>query len=196
MPESGPTVRLPSPRQRHRLRQQRQSGSPQHPPAGARCPALLELPRCRWTVSLRSGGHPGAGRRGVRSHERLFKAMMADPRAGAGQAHRRTPGTSAFGYRLGRFPSQWLRSMIVTAIQCAPSGAGMRQDEFCPRLVGSDLFPKTGAPPTPASTSLLSEATLEDLVSYNQRHNQANGEDNQTATATTSPATTGWRGRP
>ena len=71
----GPRSGLPPSRQRHRLWQQRQSGSSQHP--------RLVLDALRyWVTEMQVDGFrfdlavTWRGRRGVRSHERLFKAMI------------------------------------------------------------------------------------------------------------------------
>lgn len=61
-------------------------------------------------------------------------------------------------------------------------GDAGKMGDFATRLVGSrDIFPKNWRSPHTSVNYLCYHDgfTLEDLVSYNQRHNQANGEDNR-----------------
>ena len=90
-------------------------------------------------------------------------------------------------YDLGRFPPLWrewngkYRDSMRDFWRSHPIGIG----EFATRFAGSsDLYGTTGRRPT-ASVNLITVHdgfTLRDLVSYNDKHNEANGEDNRDGT--------------
>src|SRR5215467_14409680 len=94
----------------------------------------------------------------------------------------------ADSYDLGRFPPLWrewngkYRDSMRDFWRSHPAGIG----EFATRFAGSsDLYGTTGRRPT-ASVNLITVHdgfTLHDLVSYNDKHNQANGEDNRDGTS-------------
>ncbi len=87
------------------------------------------------------------------------------------------------GYQIGNFPSDWseLNGKYRDAMRRFWRGDPGVSGEFAARLTGSeDLFAHNRRPPT-ASVNLLTSHdgfTLLDLVSYNQKHNLANGEHN------------------
>ncbi len=91
-------------------------------------------------------------------------------------------------YDLGRFPPLWrewngrYRDTIRDFWRSHPVGIG----EFATRFAGSsDLYGTAGRRPT-ASVNLITVHdgfTLRDLVSYNDKHNEANGEDNRDGTS-------------
>jgi len=91
-------------------------------------------------------------------------------------------------YDLGRFPPLWrewngkYRDTIRNFWASRPVGIG----EFATRFAGSaDLYGTTGRRPT-ASVNLITVHdgfTLRDLVSYNDKHNEANGENNRDGTS-------------
>jgi isoamylase len=87
------------------------------------------------------------------------------------------------GYQLGRFPAGWAEwndryRDTVRAFWRRDSG---KLGEFAERFAGSsDIFRHNGRKPT-AGINLVTAHdgfTLNDLVSYNERHNEANGENN------------------
>ncbi len=90
-------------------------------------------------------------------------------------------------YQLGRFPPLWrewngkYRDTIRDYWRSTPGRLG----EFASRFAGSsDLFSSGGRRPT-ASVNLITVHdgfTLADLVSYDSKHNEANGEDNRDGT--------------
>ncbi len=87
------------------------------------------------------------------------------------------------GYQVGNFPAQWAewngryRDCVRDHWAGSPHGLG----ELAYRLTGSsDLYEAAGRRPH-ASVNFITAHdgfTLRDLVSYNERHNEANGEDN------------------
>ncbi|BDB61151.1 glycogen operon protein GlgX homolog [Rhodococcus sp. RDE2] len=88
------------------------------------------------------------------------------------------------GYQVGNFPGQWTewngkyRDTVRDYWRGEPATLG----EFASRLTGSsDLYEDTGRRPG-ASVNFVTAHdgfTLADLVSYNEKHNDANGEDNR-----------------
>ncbi|SEB15213.1 MULTISPECIES: glycogen debranching protein GlgX [unclassified Mycobacterium] len=88
------------------------------------------------------------------------------------------------GYQVGNFPGLWTewngkyRDTVRDYWRGEPATLG----EFASRLTGSsDLYEATGRRPS-ASINFVTchdGFTLTDLVSYNEKHNEANGEDNR-----------------
>lgn len=87
------------------------------------------------------------------------------------------------GYQVGNFPPQWTewngkyRDTVRDFWRGEPSTLG----EFASRLTGSaDLYEHSGRRPVASINFVTAHDgfTLRDLVSYNEKHNDANGEDN------------------
>jgi isoamylase len=88
------------------------------------------------------------------------------------------------GYQVGNFPPQWtewngkFRDTVRDFWRGEPATLG----EFAARITGSaDLYEHSGRRPV-ASVNFVTAHdgfTLRDLVSYNEKHNEANGEDNR-----------------
>lgn len=88
------------------------------------------------------------------------------------------------GYQVGNFPPQWtewngkFRDTVRDFWRGEPSTLG----EFASRLTGSsDLYGHSGRRPVASINFVTAHDgfTLADLVSYNDKHNEANGEDNR-----------------
>ncbi|MDH6182121.1 isoamylase [Microbacteriaceae bacterium SG_E_30_P1] len=88
------------------------------------------------------------------------------------------------GYQVGNFPPQWTewngkyRDTVRDFWRGEPSTIG----EFAERLSGSaDLYEGEGRRPVASINFVTAHDgfTLRDLVSYNEKHNEANGEDSQ-----------------
>ena len=88
------------------------------------------------------------------------------------------------GYQVGNFPPQWAewngkyRDCIRDHWAGAPHGVG----ELAYRLTGSsDLYEAAGRRPHASINFITAHDgfTMRDLVSYNEKHNDANGEDNR-----------------
>ena len=102
-------------------------------------------------------------------------------------------------YDLGRFPPLWrewngkYRDTMRDFWRSHPVGIG----EFATRFAGSsDLYGTAGRRPT-ASVNLITVHdgfTLRDLVSYNDKHNEANGESNRDGTSDNSSWNCGVEG--
>jgi glycogen operon protein len=88
------------------------------------------------------------------------------------------------GYQVGFFPVLWTEwnGKYRDNVRRFWKGDGGAVSEFATRLAGSsDLYRQTGRAPY-ASINFVTchdGFTLEDLVSYNEKHNQANGEENR-----------------
>src|SRR5712675_1618662 len=88
------------------------------------------------------------------------------------------------GYQVGNFPALWTewngkyRDTVRDYWRGEPATLG----EFASRLTGSsDLYEATGRRPSASINFVTAHDgfTLNDLVSYNEKHNEANGEDNK-----------------
>ena len=88
------------------------------------------------------------------------------------------------GYQVGGFPAGWSEwnGRYRDAVRDFWRGTDGSLQEFAGRLAGSaDIFRPSRRPPT-ASVNLVTVHdgfTLNDLVSYNEKHNEANGEDSR-----------------
>jgi glycogen operon protein len=87
------------------------------------------------------------------------------------------------GYQVGNFPPQWTewngkyRDTVRDFWRGEPATLG----EFASRLTGSsDLYEHSGRRPVASINFVTAHDgfTIADLVSYNEKHNEANGEDN------------------
>ncbi|MBW4094224.1 MAG: glycogen debranching protein GlgX [Acidobacteria bacterium] len=87
------------------------------------------------------------------------------------------------GYQVGNFPPQWTewngkyRDTVRDYWRGEPSAVG----EFASRLTGSsDLYEHSGRRPVASINFVTAHDgfSLRDLVSFNDKHNEANGEDN------------------
>jgi glycogen operon protein len=91
------------------------------------------------------------------------------------------------GYQVGNFPVLWTEwnGKYRDGVRRFWKGEGGAVAEFATRLSGSsDLYAQSGRLPY-ASINFITchdGFTLQDLVSYNQKHNEANGENNQDGT--------------
>ena len=88
------------------------------------------------------------------------------------------------GYQVGNFPVRWAEwnGRYRDSVRALWRGDGGRAGEIGYRLTGSsDLYEANGRQPS-ASINLITAHdgyTLNDLVSYDHKHNEANGENNQ-----------------
>jgi glycogen operon protein len=89
-----------------------------------------------------------------------------------------------YGYRVGQFPNSWkeLNDHYRDTIRSFWKGDDGKMAEFATRILGSrDLYPKT-LRSIHSSVNFITYHdgfTLHDVVSYNNRHNEANCENNQ-----------------
>ncbi|MGV3585922.1 MAG: glycogen debranching protein GlgX [Adhaeribacter sp.] len=87
------------------------------------------------------------------------------------------------GYQVGKFPPGWAEwnGMYRDSIRDYWRGAESMIGEFAMRFTGSpDLYQDDYRRPTASINFITAHDgfTLHDLVSYNEKHNEANGEDN------------------
>ena len=88
------------------------------------------------------------------------------------------------GYQLGQFPSHWMEwnDRYRDNVRRFWRGDDDQLSGLAKRLHGSsDIFEASGRPPQASVNFVTSHDgfTLRDLVSYEKRHNEANGEDNR-----------------
>jgi glycogen operon protein len=106
---------------------------------------------------------------------------------------------TAAGYRLGRFPpgmAEW-NDRYRDAVRRFWRGDAGATPEFATRLCGSDdLFGMNGGTPQSSVNFVTSHDgfTLADLVSYSEKHNEANGEHNADGDAHNSSSNAGVEG--
>jgi isoamylase len=88
------------------------------------------------------------------------------------------------GYQVGNFPPNWAEwnGKYRDCVRNYWRGMDQTVNEFAYRLSGSsDLYETTGRRPFASINFVTAHDgfTLADLVSYNEKHNDANGEDNR-----------------
>jgi isoamylase len=91
------------------------------------------------------------------------------------------------GYQVGKFPIGWAEwnDRYRDAIRAYWKGDGGIIGELAYRITGSsDLYARSGRRPYASINFVTAHDgfTLHDLVSYNEKHNEANGEDNRDGT--------------
>ena len=167
----------------HRHRQLPQRAAPPLPAADHGLAALLGDRDARRRVPVRPRLGPGPRVLRRRPAGDVLRARAAGPGRQPGEADRRAVGRraraatrSATSRRSG--PS----GTAPTATPSATSGAASRRWASSPRrLAGSsDLYEHSGRRPVASINFVTAHDgfTLRDLVSYNEKHNEANGEDN------------------
>ena len=113
----------------------------------------------------------------------LFAAIAGDPILGKAKLIAEPWDIGPGGYRLGQFPpnfSEWNDRYRDAARRFWRGNASMR-GEIATRIAGSrDLFPHAAAPTKSVNFIVAHDGfTLADLVAYERKHNEANGEDNR-----------------
>jgi isoamylase len=88
------------------------------------------------------------------------------------------------GYQVGNFPTKWTEwnGKYRDTVRRFWRGDGGVVSELATRLSGSsDLYEQSGRRPYASINFITAHDgfTLADLVSYNQKHNEANGENNR-----------------
>ena len=91
------------------------------------------------------------------------------------------------GYQVGKFPVGWAEwnDRYRDAVRAYWKGDGGLIGELAYRITGSsDLYARSGRRPYASINFVTAHDgfTLQDLVSYNHKHNEANGEDNRDGT--------------
>jgi glycogen debranching enzyme GlgX/4-alpha-glucanotransferase len=144
----------------------------------------------RWMVH---GGFDGfrfdlattLGRRdaGFDAHAPFFEALAADPVLAKARLIAEPWDIGPGGYRLGQFPPEfadWNDHFRDAARRFWRGDEGLRGG-IATRIAGSrDVFPHAAAPSTGVNFVVVHDGfTLRDLVSYDRKHNKANGENNR-----------------
>ncbi len=93
------------------------------------------------------------------------------------------------GYQVGNFPALWTEwnGKYRDTVRDFWRGEGSTVGEFASRLTGSsDLYESNGRKPYASINFVTAHDgfTLHDLVSYNDKHNEANGEENRDGEST------------
>ncbi len=126
----------------------------------------------------------GRTRQGFDASAPFFTALRQDPVLAGVHWIAEPWDTGPGGYQLGRFPGKFLEwnDRFRDAVRGYWLGTGVSRGEFARRVTGSsDLFHHGGRQPV-ASVNFVAAHdgfTLQDAVSYTQKRNQANGEDNR-----------------
>jgi glycogen operon protein len=121
---------------------------------------------------------------GFNPHSSFFQCLCQDPVLSRVKLIAEPWDIGIGGYQVGRFPPGWSEwnDRFRNTIRAFWVRETAYRGEVAARIAGSsDLFNHSGRQPQ-ASINLLTAHdgfTLHDLVSYNAKHNIANGEDNQ-----------------
>jgi len=131
----------------------------------------------------------GRTRTGFSAEAPLFAAIRADPRLADLKLIAEPWDLGVRGYRLGEFPAGWSEwnGQYRDAVRRFWAGSEHLPGELGLRLGGSfDLYPADSRGPAASLNFVTSHDgfTLRDLVSYAEKHNQANGEGNHDGEAT------------
>jgi len=114
----------------------------------------------------------------------LLKRINDDPRLSGVKLIAEPWGPGPGGYQLGRFPSRWAEwnDRYRDSVRRFWRGDDGQMSAVARCLHGSaDVFEASGRPPQASINFVTSHDgyTLRDLVSYEKRHNEANGENNR-----------------
>jgi glycogen operon protein len=120
---------------------------------------------------------------GFDEHSPFFKALRVERALAYIKLIAEPWDVGGAGYQLGRFPAGWSEwnDKYRDTMRAFWRGDGGKVGELAERLAGSsDLFRHNGRKPTAGVNFITSHDgfTLCDLVSYSERHNEANRESN------------------
>jgi isoamylase len=116
---------------------------------------------------------------GFKAHAQFFKALRAEPALAYVKLIAEPWDVGLGGYQLGHFPPGWSEwnDRYRDSMRAFWRGDRGKLGEFAERFAGSsDLFRHNGRKPTAGINFVTAHdgMTLNDLVSYNHRHNEAN----------------------
>jgi len=114
----------------------------------------------------------------------FFEVLRQDPVVSRAKLIAEPWDLGAGGYQVGNFPAGWTEwnDKYRDTMRAYWKGDGGLIGEFAQRLTGSsDLYNRSSRRPHASINFITAHDgfTLLDLVSYDQKHNQANGEDNR-----------------
>jgi glycogen operon protein len=129
----------------------------------------------------------------------FFKAVLQDPVLQGVKLIAEPWDLGPGGYQLGQFPRGWLEwnDRFRDTARAFWLGGDCTRGEFALRLAGSsDLFQPRRRSPLESVNYVVSHDgfTLHDLVSYDLRHNEANGENNRDGHGHNLSWNCGWEG--
>jgi glycogen operon protein len=137
---------------------------------------------------------------GYNEHSAFFKAIMQDPVLSQVKLIAEPWDIGPGGYRLGGFPSEWLEcnDRYRDSMRAFWRGDTGLIAEVATRLLGSrDKFAKRYRSNSTSVNYICYHDgfTLDDLVSFNGRHNRANGEENRDGHGHNLSANYGYEGK-
>ncbi len=120
---------------------------------------------------------------GFNANAPFFAALRADPVLAYVKLIAEPWDVGLGGYQLGNFPAGWSEwnDRYRDVVRSYWRGDGRVVGSLAERVAGSsDLFRRSGRKPTASINYVAAHDgfTLRDVVSYNERHNEANGESN------------------
>ena len=129
----------------------------------------------------------GRGDNGFEPHGAFFVAVAQDPVLSRVKLIAEPWDIGPGGYQVGNFPRGWLEwndhfRDVMRGFWLQDDDATRSRGDFALRLcASSDLYQLRNRSPGVSVNYVVSHDgfTLRDLVSYNERHNEANGEDNR-----------------
>ena len=135
-------------------------------------------------VPVRPGRHAGPGVPRGRPASAFFDLINQDPVVAQVKLIAEPWDVGEGGYQVGGFPALWTEwnGKYRDTVRDFWRGGGGRLGEFALRFTGSsDLYEADDRRPIASINFVTSHDgfTLNDLVSYNEKHNVANGEDNR-----------------
>ena len=141
----------------------------------------------------------GRGDPGFETDAPFFKALLQDPALQGVKMIAEPWDIGPGGYQLGRFPRGWLEwnDRFRDSARAFWLGGDATRGELALRLAGSsDLFQAQRRLPPEGINYIVSHDgfTLHDLVSYDLRHNEANGENNRDGHGHNLSWNCGWEG--
>ena len=141
----------------------------------------------------------GRGSPGFERDEPFFKAVLQDPLLQGVKMIAEPWDIGPAGYQVGEFPRGWQEwnDRFRDTSRAFWLGGDCTRGEFALRLAGSsDLYQGRRRSPLDSVNYIVSHDgfTLRDLVSYDMRHNQANGENNRDGHGHNLSWNCGWEG--
>jgi glycogen operon protein len=141
----------------------------------------------------------GRGDHGFDRANPFFKAVLQDPVLQGVRLIAEPWDVGPSGYQLGQFPRGWQEwnDRYRDTARAFWLGGDCTRGEFALRLAGSsDLYQPRNRSPLESVNYIVSHDgfTLADLVSYDLRHNQANGENNRDGHGHNLSWNCGWEG--
>ncbi|MFY9509714.1 MAG: glycogen debranching protein GlgX, partial [Rubrivivax sp.] len=141
----------------------------------------------------------GRGDAGFDRRHAFFQALAQDPALAGVKLIAEPWDIGPGGYQLGGFPSGWLEwnDRFRDTTRAFWLGGDGTRGEFALRLAGSsDIFQPRRRPPAESVNYVVSHDgfSLADLVSYDMRHNEANGENNRDGHGHNLSWNCGWEG--